>query len=139
MSSVSKITQTMSNGIIFNKSLLPLKSEILHFYQCRNIVYRDNIIFHEANQVIFDGCDNNFIYYWFDQYKFPKCTNYYLFTHPNEPNVLRRAPNARIFLNSKIYMRCFGNIQLNSPNSNNFFSNVYPLSRKELKIKFILE
>lgn len=129
----------MSNGYNFTHSLLPFTSKNLHFYHCRNIYYHDKIIFPEARQVIFDGCDNNFIYYWFDQLVFPKCTDFYLFTHPNEPDVLRRAPNARIFLDSKIYMSCFGNSQLNTPNSTLFFSNIYPLSRKELERKFILE
>lgn len=90
---VSKITQTMSNGHNFTNSLLPFTSKNLHFYRCRNIYYHDKIIFPKARQVIFDGCDNNFIYYWFDQLVFPKCTDFYLFTHPNKPDVLRRAPN----------------------------------------------
>ena len=139
MSLVSKITQTMSNCNTFNKSLLPLASKTLHFHECRNILYIDNIIFPEATEVIFDDCDNNFMYYWFDQFKFPKCKNFYLFSCLNELNVLRRTPYSRIFMNNDKYMNFFGNKQLNSPNSYTFFPNVYPLSQEEFEKKFILE
>lgn len=132
-----EITNTMVYGIGFNKRLFPLTDSIIWFRECRNITNRGNVVFPNCQKAVFEHCDINFIHYWFDQKNFPLCKTFYIFSRQFELDVLNRTSNARIFIDSDVYMNFYlGNRQLNSPTGYKFFPHVYPLSQKELYEEF---
>ena len=60
---MNTITSKLAIGNQFIPNKLPITSKIIWIKYCRNIVWRGNVIFSQAKEIIFDRCDNNFTYY----------------------------------------------------------------------------
>lgn len=50
----------------------------------------NNPLFPNTKNVVFDRCDENFVYYWLNKQTFPDLSYIFLNSHPCEPNVFHR-------------------------------------------------
>lgn len=58
-------------------------------------------MFPDAKTVTMRGCDKNFVFYWLQEHVFPNMQTIYLNSHPCEPVVLARFPNAMFYLSTR--------------------------------------
>lgn len=71
----------------------------------KNIDFNDHQInnhpqFPNAENIIVDGCDKNYVYYYVDEFIFSKTNNLYLMSHPCDPKFFNRftQDNQRVYL-----------------------------------------
>ena len=69
------------------------------FDKCGDI-HPFNVVFKEAETVVYNDCDKNFVYYWLKQSVLPSVKHVYLISHPCEPEVFYRWENTDV----KIYV-----------------------------------
>lgn len=89
----SHIAKIQGNEKWINLNKKHIFNENIHISHCIDIHPNElpvSPIFYRAKKVFITDCDKNFVYYWLHRSLFPSCKEFYLTSHPCEPEVFYR-------------------------------------------------